>query len=777
MTQPADSAEFSALLRGIMEDPERVLSEDISDAQLLALQRELNPYAYVGAPEIDGRRQTVALSCTNLREEYIRQFTMTGLVGFVFRMLDEWAPEAAVRRWVAAAAARRERRRRREAVTAAFTPDELAARAEGLQVLAGLARDAQAEADAAVAAARAADEAARDGALVAAFEGAGAGPAAGTTEAAAAAAAALAAADAALAKARGLAYTAAYNLRRFGLEADDRIDAQAALARQHPECREIIDRDPVERAPAGEREVPVEVAKRLVGAFLRGLFEYNPDAHVRSAYDEFVVAPVVAPAAGPGDAAALGPLPTDRADPARVPLAALRAAPPAALPGDAAALAALAPPRLREAALALLATPATAAAAAALGAAPERFRRYLAPVPPGAPARAAVDVVPPADTFHRWAYYLETNMEALRAATAAIYHSKPDLDLAFVVYRAFEGTPAETDAAFAAFQDAHQEEVISDIKHVTAGAWTLLGDFQQNREKISFYNKHTEVLKRILDRHAEDKKLGQELMKNRVRQRKAQNIREAGPDAPGLGEYASALGGAGGERVIGREEMYRLERARGNVRAAKELELADQCRETIRALSEAAKVRELGPDEARRLADAQADLGRAREMLEVPDDAIQVDVWTHDPAAAGGARFGRSKFYTKAEAPLAPEEAARAAAAAAGRPANLAGAEGRAPGPPRALGALGLSTLAEAEGPPATPSPLELLSSPCMTPSPLGPPMTPSPLGPPMTPSPLELPLAPYAQAYLEAQLEQERAESEAREREERARRVGLKAE
>ena len=45
----------------------------------------------------------------------------------------------------------------------------------------------------------------------------------------------------------------------------------------------------------------------------------------------------------------------------------------------------------------------------------------------------------------------------------------------------------------------------------------MLADFKENRKKIEFYNRNTEVLKRILDRHADDKKLGSELMKNRIK--------------------------------------------------------------------------------------------------------------------------------------------------------------------------------------------------------------------------------------------------------------------
>ena len=310
----------------------------------------------------------------------------------------------------------------------------------------------------------------------------------------------------------------------------------------------------------------------------------------------------------------LGEVPVDSSDP-RLPLAAVRAAAPK-IPdaGD------------REAFEALTATrrPTTRPPSCSATIRPrwppggprasDRFARYLFRSP-RLPARPAVEIIPPQDTFHRWQYYTEVNYEELRTATEAIYHEKPDLDWALVIYEYFEGTAREVDEAFDRFRVQYQDEVITDIKGIDLNQWTLLGDFKENRSKTTFYNKYTDVLKRILDRHAQDKALGQDLMRNRVRQLKAKNIRETGPDAPGLSTYKSqhasqSLSSMGAERVIGREEMARLERAKGDLRLAKELELYEQCCSTIKELSDTAKIRTLNPEEARRLREAQDDLGR-----------------------------------------------------------------------------------------------------------------------------------------------------------------------
>lgn len=612
---------FDDLLEDIKAHPERLHDPSITSEQILEIQKRINPYAYVTGAN-DGGRRTAAISCTNLRADYQQRFAVTSLIGFLFRLLDEWEVPAEVRRWTTTAGSKRAKAEE-AARRPPPTPDDLLRHAEDLCKLARLAKDAAAEATEAV----------------------------GTVDSASAPQDVIQA-DRALAKARGLQYVAMAEFHRVGLEINKSLDTMEALVREHPQGAAVLDSAPApaRRPTTGQIEMPAKVAKGIISNFLRTWFEFNPDAHVRSAYDEFVIKKTTTPVAVEG---LCGEALVDSADPDRLPLAVIRApAPGIATAEDRDVIAALTVSHeAYNAAIYMLRNEQALMALLTAVENPEKYRRLLLPIAADSPVRPAVDVIPPQDTFHRWNYYTEVNYEALRTATDTIYHDKPDLDWALILYDTFEGTSEEINAAFEAFRDKHQEEVMSDIKGVDFGSWTLLGDFKENREKINIYNKHTDVLKRILDRHAEDKKLGQELMRNRVRQAKAKNIREAGPDPPGLAEYASQnkqLATMGAERVISREEMYRLERARGNIRAAKELEVIDQCRQAIKDLSEIAKVRTLAPEEDRRLKEAQADLIQAQEMLEVPDDAIQVDVWTHDTTQN---TMKKSKFYTKAEAP------------------------------------------------------------------------------------------------------------------------------
>ena len=64
-------------------------------------------------------------------------------------------------------------------------------------------------------------------------------------------------------------------------------------------------------------------------------------------------------------------------------------------------------------------------------------------------------------------------------------------------------------------------------------------------------------------------------------------------------------------------------------------------------------LRKLTIDEADELDKARKYIASVREMVAVPDDSIQVDVFTNNPNTGG---FEKSHFYTKAEAPPVGEQ-------------------------------------------------------------------------------------------------------------------------
>lgn len=64
------ASDLSAFVEDLKRDPELALTADLSDEELLDLQRMLNPYARIAGPARDpARPRAVAVSYTNLRED------------------------------------------------------------------------------------------------------------------------------------------------------------------------------------------------------------------------------------------------------------------------------------------------------------------------------------------------------------------------------------------------------------------------------------------------------------------------------------------------------------------------------------------------------------------------------------------------------------------------------------------------------------------------------------------------------------------------------------
>lgn len=738
--EKAAPVDMRALLRDILDNPEKLLDESaITPEQVLELQKGINPYAFMaGEKAAAGVKRTAAVTYTNLRADYIKRFTMTSLVAFIFQMEKEWEVPADVRKWIPNPKKKREKDAKPDPLSDPFDPDKLVEKLEATIAVAKEAQLAKAElktaqqkfqdletktkAAEAVAFAAATDariakellkaskadsgeiqkmtqeheklleetkgirnelentklesgkrqeltkraaqlegDARRIATLIKATHASAEEKTKmedvaktideevkKSNEALMAARTAFRSATAehmsAGTKAAGLLFAATHAVSRDGKNADRRMDETILAAAKFPDCRAILNTANVKTGVGAQIEIPQSVAKSIIAHFLKTYLEFDPITHSKSAHDSLAAESTV-------DTPGVGP--TDKDDPERLPLSVIRAAAPKPTGEDKEHLAIIMKDR-RSYAAACAAIRDSDLAGAILHAVQfaDRFKRYLYPIPKKSPARTAVDRVPPQDTFHRWNYFTEVNYEELRTAVESIYGDKPDLDWALAIWEVFEGASDKVDDQFKRFCELHEEDAPSSIKAIDLGGWTLLGDFKKNRERLTFYNKHTEVIKRIMERHTEDQKLGRALMENRVRQLKAKNIREEGPDAPGLKEYKKALQqpltALGAQRVISPEEMKRLEKARGDPKAAQELKYIEDIETKMATVLELKKSRPLSEKEEKELDTLRGQHAKAREMLNVPEDALQVDVFTHDPARG---TLEKTHFYTKAEAP------------------------------------------------------------------------------------------------------------------------------
>jgi hypothetical protein len=137
------------------------------------------------------------------------------------------------------------------------------------------------------------------------------------------------------------------------------------------------------------------------------------------------------------------------------------------------------------------------------------------------------EMIPPQDTFHRINHYYEANYDALREAVKVLYCEKPDLETAVNPYQWHDSRDDADD-----FINKHKNEVIAPIFPAHSGKWNFIGPFKKVRESVRYYNDNTIVLEEIMKQRESDEKLGKDLLKKRIKKKKADNIDKAGPDDP-----------------------------------------------------------------------------------------------------------------------------------------------------------------------------------------------------------------------------------------------------
>lgn len=125
-------------------------------------------------------------------------------------------------------------------------------------------------------------------------------------------------------------------------------------------------------------------------------------------------------------------------------------------------------------------------------------------------------VIPPQDSFFRLNRYIDNNYESLRQATDDIYDVTPGSEHAFAPLKFFKGTPEDVEKKFQKFKEMYNDEFDLDVFLLNLGNWTMVDSWEANREKIDFYSEKTEIVKRIIDRSKQDARDGKKLMEKRI---------------------------------------------------------------------------------------------------------------------------------------------------------------------------------------------------------------------------------------------------------------------
>lgn len=206
--------------------------------------------------------------------------------------------------------------------------------------------------------------------------------------------------------------------------------------------------------------------------------------------------------------------------------------------------------------------------------------------------KQVTNMIPPADIFHRFQYYYDSNYEELKAIVGDLYCDKSCFETAINPY-----SWHDNDEDAEKFINKHRDEVISTIFKAHSGKWNIFSPYKKVRESVKYFNKKTAVLEEIAKQIESDAKMGSELMKKRIMIKKKKNIEEVGPD----------------------DEAF------------------------IKWRSENSRLKEMG---------AESIKPSEYENQDEIDDALEVPVFR---ISKGGTKLEKTVFYTEAVAPVLPD--------------------------------------------------------------------------------------------------------------------------
>lgn len=265
------------------------------------------------------------------------------------------------------------------------------------------------------------------------------------------------------------------------------------------------------------------------------------------------------------------------------------------------------------------------------------------------------EVIPPADHYETFNNYLEDNYDDFIKVVYNITGSRPDLDVAINVYQT-HNTIKEAEA----FRSDHMDEVIAGVMNTPMNKWSVLAPYAENKKKEDFFNRETVHLKGMLDSREEKEKLAKDMLKKRVHKKKVENIKENGPDSEKFKEWAkqnnsnqssfgseykeldpsvdSAWSKSADDKVI--DDIINSARQEERSRV---LNLHPTTNENLKIFKEETLARvgeDTSGDHRRKLTLPEND--------ECPDSAVEIGVFK---IGNGGLDVFQDKIYTESEAP------------------------------------------------------------------------------------------------------------------------------
>jgi hypothetical protein len=165
----------------------------------------------------------------------------------------------------------------------------------------------------------------------------------------------------------------------------------------------------------------------------------------------------------------------------------------------------------------------------------------------------------PSNIFESFRLYKSANYDENVKEVEALWALKPEIENTITVFE--DGFETLEEAM--AYKDKNKDIFTVQVHIVKKGSPYFLASYKANRDKLEYYNKHTEILKAIETRVKEDEKVGEKLLKKRVRRIKESNIEKEGETSEGMAKYMkenpSAASTMGAQRFDILEENEVLE--------------------------------------------------------------------------------------------------------------------------------------------------------------------------------------------------------------------------
>ena len=150
------------------------------------------------------------------------------------------------------------------------------------------------------------------------------------------------------------------------------------------------------------------------------------------------------------------------------------------------------------------------------------------------------DIIPPSDVFAKFNNYFNNHYEQLIAATRDVYREKPDLDWAIFPHGVFSN-----EEEFQKYRLENARKLKSEIYSVKSYKWSLLGPYKENRDRLQYYGQNMGVFEEMFKNKEAEARLAKDLLKNRVKGKRAKMRAKHGAPDPSYKKEVTALGSLG----------------------------------------------------------------------------------------------------------------------------------------------------------------------------------------------------------------------------------------